>query len=340
MRIGCLGGTFDPVHEGHLAMAKKALKELQLDQIWFIPALITPLKDRVLTPFEIRTEMLKKALKPYRKFKLCLVERDLPTPSYTVNTVEVLKKQFPEHEFTWIIGDDQVRNFDQWKDPDRLLSMIRFAVISRHGVTERRQGFVYLENFTHPASSTLVRQGKFIYVPKAVRNVIWKYGLYVDDIARAHCNPHRYQHCCSMTQMALELAEAHGIDPVKTRIAGMLHDMAKGLDEKQSEEWMRVYCPDQMDQSWKIWHQYIAPVMMKTQLYCYDHQILNAVRFHTTGTCMDPLARIIFIADKIDPGRGYDITRQKAACLKDLDAGFKLVKNEQIAYLRKEGFHV
>ena len=75
MKIGLLGGTFDPIHNGHLAIAKTALKRLRLDQVWFIPSLKTPLKDRELTPFELRVIMMEKALRPYRKMKLCLIEK-------------------------------------------------------------------------------------------------------------------------------------------------------------------------------------------------------------------------------------------------------------------------
>ena len=70
MKIGLLGGTFDPIHNGHLAIAKTALKQLRLDQVWFVPSLKTPLKDRVLTPFELRVAMMEKALQPYRRMKI------------------------------------------------------------------------------------------------------------------------------------------------------------------------------------------------------------------------------------------------------------------------------
>ena len=134
MKIGLLGGTFDPIHNGHLAIAKTALKRLGLDQVWFIPSLKTPLKDRELTPFELRVIMMEKALRPYRKMKLCLIEKDLPTPSYTITTVKTLKKQYPEYDFVWIIGDDQYANLDQWKAVDELRRLVQFAVFSRQGI--------------------------------------------------------------------------------------------------------------------------------------------------------------------------------------------------------------
>lgn len=339
-RIGLLGGTFDPVHNGHLAIAKRAIRQLQLDEVWFIPSLKTPLKDRELTSFELRVEMLEAALRPYRKMKICLTEKDLPTPSYTINTVLKLRREFPNARFFWMIGDDQYHNLDRWKDVERLKQNVTFAVFSRSGLDTKNPDFLYIENFAHPASSTQVRAGKFVWLPASVRRIIWKYGLYVDEIAKAHCHPRRYQHCVTMSKLAEELAKKHHVDVRKARIAGMLHDLAKGLDEEAAESWMNVYWPEKKDQSWKIWHQYIAVVMMKTQLYLYDPEILQAVACHTTGDDHSPLGKIIYIADKIDPGRGYDIAKQKAVCLRDLDQGFALIQNEQREYLRKEGIHV
>ena len=233
MKIGLLGGTFDPIHNGHLAIAKTALKRLRLDQVWFIPSLKTPLKDRELTPFELRVIMMEKALRPYRKMKLCLIEKDLPTPSYTITTVKTLKKQYPDDDFVWIIGDDQYANLDQWKAVDELRRLVQFAVFSRQGIAVKQPGFLYVENFSHPASSTAVRQGAFKDVPKAVRQVMLETGLYVEEIAKAYCHPRRYQHCVTMSALAVELAKAHGVNPRKAYVAGMLHDLAKGLDGAQ-----------------------------------------------------------------------------------------------------------
>ena len=74
--------------------------------------------------------MMEKALRPYRKMKLCLIEKDLPTPSYTITTVKTLKKQYPDDDFVWIIGDDQYANLDQWKAVDELRRLVQFAVFS------------------------------------------------------------------------------------------------------------------------------------------------------------------------------------------------------------------
>ena len=269
MKIGLLGGTFDPIHNGHLAIAKTALKRLGLDQVWFVPSLKTPLKDRELTPFELRVMMMEKALRPYRKMKLCLIEKDLPTPSYTITTVKTLKKQYPEYDFVWIIGDDQYANLDQWKAVDELCRLVQFAVFSRQGIAVKQPGFLYVENFSHPASSTAVRQGAFKAVPKAVRQVMLETGLYVEEIAKAYCKPHRYQHCVTMSALAVELAKAHGVNPRKAYVAGMLHDLAKGLDEETARSWIEVYWPQARDQAWKIWHQYIGATWLKTRLYLY-----------------------------------------------------------------------
>ncbi|MFQ8583966.1 MAG: HD domain-containing protein [Holdemania massiliensis] len=240
------------------------------------------MKDRVLTPFELRVGDDGEGAAPYRRMKICPAEKTC-RPSYTINTVRTLKKQVPDADFVWIIGDDQYANLDHWKDVDQLRQLVQFAVFSRQGIAVKQPGFLYVENFAHSASSTAVRQGALKDVPKSVRRIIHDSGLYVEEIAKAYCHPRRYQHCVSVSELAVKLAKAHGVNPRKAYIAGMLHDIAKGLDEEAARNWIEVYWPQALDQSWKIWHQYIAN-WLKTRLYLAI-EIIEAVGEHTTEDC-------------------------------------------------------
>ncbi|MCF0113844.1 MAG: nicotinate-nicotinamide nucleotide adenylyltransferase, partial [Erysipelotrichaceae bacterium] len=87
MRIGLFGGSFDPVHNGHIELAKYVRKQCALDEIWFLPTVKTPLKDFKQTDYEDRVAMLKYALKPFKRLKVSTIEATLPIPSYTINTV-------------------------------------------------------------------------------------------------------------------------------------------------------------------------------------------------------------------------------------------------------------
>ena len=114
MNIGILGGSFDPIHNGHLHMAKCAYESYALDQVWLIPAGHSPNKDeRGMTDAEDRFQMCKLATQPYPWMKVSRLELDSAERSYTYRTMEKLSEQFPIHRFFFIMGGDSLDYFEQ-----------------------------------------------------------------------------------------------------------------------------------------------------------------------------------------------------------------------------------
>ena len=112
MRIGIFGGTFDPIHYGHLKMVSEVKEKWDLDKIWFTPVKISPHKlDAPPTPVHHRVEMLKIALQEYPQFEICEVETNREGPSYTIDTINELQESYPEHEFYLIMSDEVLPNF-------------------------------------------------------------------------------------------------------------------------------------------------------------------------------------------------------------------------------------
>ena len=91
MRIAVLGGAFDPIHNGHLQIAKQALKQLRVDEVWFMPSAATPLKQTQAASFSDRAAMVALAIRPYRHMKLCTLEHELEGVSYSIRTVKLSK---------------------------------------------------------------------------------------------------------------------------------------------------------------------------------------------------------------------------------------------------------
>ncbi len=136
MRRGVLGGTFDPPHLGHLAVAGACLKELQLDEVLFLPANRNPLKEReVISPAKVRMEMVRRAIGGHDKFALSDMDVTRGGNSYAVDTLTELQMVDPG-EYWFILGSDAVRNLPQWKAPARLLKLSRIAVVSRPSFAE------------------------------------------------------------------------------------------------------------------------------------------------------------------------------------------------------------
>lgn len=131
-RIGIMGGTFDPVHNGHLLLGKQAYEEYQLDEIWYMPSHIPPhKKDHAITAGTDRIEMLKLALKdlPY-----CIVsdfEMKREGNTYTAHTLELLKEEAPENQFYFIIGADSLFQLEQWYHPEKVMALTSFLVSGR-----------------------------------------------------------------------------------------------------------------------------------------------------------------------------------------------------------------
>ena len=136
MRLGIFGGTFDPVHFGHLALAEECLAVAGLDEVWLVPAASPPHKGgKKLSRFDQRKEMLELAIAGNEKFKVEPMEADRPGPSFTIDTLEEIHKRKPDDELFLIIGGDSALEFSTWKDPSKIASLATIIVRIRPGVT-------------------------------------------------------------------------------------------------------------------------------------------------------------------------------------------------------------
>ena len=135
VRIGLLGGTFDPIHNGHVQLALAARSELSLDTVLLIPAASPPHKcSRAVTPFEHRKKMLLLALAATEGLTPCFIEGELPAPSYTIDTLRVLQQQGNRSaEYFFIIGVDAFADLLTWKEYAELLRRVTLIVARRKG---------------------------------------------------------------------------------------------------------------------------------------------------------------------------------------------------------------
>jgi len=135
MNIGILGGTFDPVHAGHLIIAEEARVKLGLNKVLFVPAGQPWLKlDRGITPMIHRVEMVRCAISTNPYFELCTLEVERPGLSYTVDTISELQKQLGnEASFFFILGCDTLADLPLWKEPNKLVQLCHFVVVPRLG---------------------------------------------------------------------------------------------------------------------------------------------------------------------------------------------------------------
>lgn len=187
-RIGILGGTFDPPHNGHLALASAALDELGLNKIIFIPANIPPHKpDLIISPGGDRLNMLRLAIDSIEHFELSDIELRRKGNSYTIDTLSELKKTFSSDELYFIIGADNVIEMEKWHRPNDIFKLAKIAAANRPGYKPEGKfadNVVYFMMPSNDISSTAIRElvgaNKSIheYVPEAVEKYIYKHLLY------------------------------------------------------------------------------------------------------------------------------------------------------------------
>jgi len=134
MRIGIFGGTFDPVHYGHLLLAEACREQCQLDQVWFLPAAISPHKQhRTATDGQARVEMLELAIGGHSAFSVCRYEIDRGGVNYTVDTLSHFRQQHPADELFFLLGADSLRDLPTWREPGRLAELCTIVAVRRPG---------------------------------------------------------------------------------------------------------------------------------------------------------------------------------------------------------------
>ncbi len=162
-RIGLFGGSFDPVHCGHLLMARAAMEEAQLERLIFIPAAQSPFKpDGTSTPATLRAAMLRQALAGQTEFEVDELEMQRGGVSYTIDTVQEFQRRHPKARFWYLIGADHVPLLSKWRNAGELAGLVEFLVIPRPGeppapLPEPFHGQV-LKGFPFGVSSTKIRE--------------------------------------------------------------------------------------------------------------------------------------------------------------------------------------
>jgi nicotinate-nucleotide adenylyltransferase len=334
-KVILFGGSFDPIHDGHLSIAMAAISQLNADECWLIPAFDAPLKERKLTSFHHRVNMIKVAIKPYDRLFVNEIEATLPLPNYTVTTLKHLIKQYPAFSFILLIGGDQAADFQRWKDPDEILSMVDVAVYPRKGF-DSVEGFLSIDQPLVQVSSTAIREGSSFQAPAAVLQYMMSKNLYTQEIVASQLSEKRMAHVLRVTQLTRDLALRYGIDADRAVLAGLFHDAVKQWPQDRLLRWMRLYRPHLLHLHPDIFHAYVASDVLKANYHIRDKSVLQAIAHHVEGKSSNLLAKILYVADKIEPGRKYDTGLLIQSAFTDIHKTVKIVKKMQTQYLGKE----
>ena len=194
-RIGILGGTFDPIHAGHLLIARHALRSLRLERVLFIPAGMPWLKaNRRVAPARHRLAMTRLAIEGIPEFEASAMEVERPGPTYTADTLAALRERFGGGAALWLIlGMDAARDMSRWHEPERVFALCEVAAVPRGGADEdgdadAPRGVRVLRDAPRSAASSTAIRAQVAaglptesgVVPKPVAEYIREHGLYAD----------------------------------------------------------------------------------------------------------------------------------------------------------------
>ncbi len=321
-RIGILGGSFDPIHEGHLELARHAKALAGLDIVYMLP-MADPAHRETHSHARHRLQMCRLALEEEEGILLSDAGMQEKV-RYTVETLQIIKKQHPEDELYFIIGADKLPSLPYWQGAQEIFSLCEILCFPRKGIftgeaiqkAEQAGARVHLLGVKEaPFSSTLIRSRTAQYedAPGIKKNVLCymaENGLYREDLLpriREMMNAHRFRHTLGVQKAAIHLAAVHHLPVQKAALAALLHDIAKGMDQPELAQIAEHYHLVDTEKTLMIGAVLHGPVgawLAQKQFGIQDEDVLNAIRSHTTGRVgMTPFEMAVFVADAIEEGR-------------------------------------
>ena len=372
VRLGLMGGTFDPIHIGHLRVAEEMRLKLGLDAVLFIPT-GTPVfkRDQDVTDGHMRLEMCRLAVRGNPHFDVSSIEIDREGDTYTVDTLRDLRSHYPENvQLFFITGSDSAATVGKWRGTSEIAELASLAVAAGRPGSKSEDELREIILAAAPfdlhivkasileVSSTSLRAALQAgepcryFIPDEIRSYINEHGLYQVGSSRQAQSPDaageaacqdgqvavddgldplskgffkarkaelkdrvgakRYEHSLNVSDTCVQLAKQYGVDVKKARIAGLLHDWDKGLDDDGARA--RVYelgMADEIDpyvveRMPRVLHGITAARALGIEFPGIPADVLQAISRHTTAAVdMSPLDMVLYIADAIEPGRQF-----------------------------------
>ena len=335
--IVLFGGNFDPIHDGHINMALTASIQLDAD-IVFIPGKTSIWKNDA-SPIEDRIALIEVALnarvpEPYRKrMSISLYEAEkIEGTNYTIDTVKHFKEVYPEDTLYLLIGTDQVNRFHDWKDALELSKLAHVIYLPRpdYELDENNVKTYHIEALDGEMvdeSSTDIKELKSLKMPIEEVEEILNRNMYFTPKLKQYLSDYRFKHSLSVAKTAYQIAMANKVSHIdKIVIACLLHDTAKELKMERTVEIMEKYYPEYIGYHKAMYHQFVGEYIVREEFGINDEEILDAIKYHTTGKSeMTTTGIIVYAADKIEPTRGLFSKCLIEAMCENLTTGFSTV---------------
>lgn len=323
MRIGVYGGTFNPIHTGHVRLAQSYLEALSLDKILVIPANIPPHKRaKQLLPGDVRMELCRLACAQDDRLEVSDIELRREGSSYTVDTLRELKALYPGAQLFLIVGSDMFLTLETWKESGEIFKLCTICTGARAEgedavLLQKKEQLealgascIVMDIPVFDISSTEIRRAVGLgadqrvlerWLPAAVAKEILEKGYYAEEPetdadflgclswVKETLGAYRLFHSRCVADAAEYLAKHHfagKVDPKKAKIAGLLHDICKDMTKEEQRGWMEKFEPIHdplILQSPSLWHGFAGASYLKATYGIDDEDFLNSIRYHTTA---------------------------------------------------------
>ena len=339
------GGSFDPVHVEHTNILKAAVRELCADKVIVVPTKNPPHKSASKTPFSDRAEMARIA---FSKVSANVIVDDIENRNdgvnYSSDNLPVLEKKYGK--FVYVIGGDSLLALESWHEPEFIVRNFEIAVFDREGyqsakdkaaeLNEKWNGkirileYVGKEVDSHTIRDRLMLKADVSGLDENVGRYIKSRNLYSEfflcvDKAATYLDAKRLVHSKNTALVALSLNRnfCPKIDEDKVLLAGLLHDVGKMYDKTELPKNIKNAIP--LDSiGTPVQHQFVSAEIVKNDFHISDEDVLNAIRFHTTGReNMSQFEKLIYVSDLISYERNFQgVESLRKAVYNDFEKGF------------------
>lgn len=348
------GGSFDPPHKGHLALAAAALRQLKPSALYFVPGFRTPFKDFRPVPFSGRKAMLQAALagaglagRP--EIRISSFEARLGRVVYTYETLEYFRRLHPGAPLYFLMGSDCLAGFKKWRRWRDILKSADLLAGLRPGQPPGRGvPFTALAGSFPRVASTDLRSELFLggkprglHAP--VLELIGERGLYLGrerELLKKMVTPGRFAHSVEAARLAVSLAPALGLPVQKAALAALLHDCARDLPVPALVKYSLKRAPRTpllrtlIKEAPVLLHAWAGAERARAEFGIAAPEILEAIRLHATGAPgMGPLARLIYVCDLACLGRPFrEAALVRKLAFTDFDAAFRAANYVKLVY--------
>lgn len=340
------GGSYNPIHQGHINAALSSSKQLNVDEVWLMPRKYN-YDGSLLLNGKHRVKMIELAIEHLDNFKICNIElldskKEL---LYTYNTAVKLTKKYKDIDFYFLIGADQLNNFKRWYNSKKLSELFKLVCYKRPGYEidlniAKEYNVTIIDGPQVDTSSTLIRSGVFQKIDKDIRKYILDNQLYLKERVMPNLPEDRFIHVLTTARLAKRIAKQLNINTNQAYVAGILHDIAKGLTYDEIANIVKEHYPSKLKHPKYAYHAYASEYIAKNTYGITDKKILKAIRNHCRGTKkMSTLDKIIYCADKLEESRSFAnrLNAVREMAFIDINKCFVMTLEEQVNFLKSRG---